>query len=759
MRIVIPILAIVLAVLFVLAVPSLVRQQKSPPSESAPQGRTDEPSTPRGPPQAAVPLQSESAAATPPQDEPEAQTHTPAPDVVAAATDVAAGQDAVAASPDASFATLGTLTAVGGNGENHGIIGSLDASQGYKLQVTTSHFGAGVELIQLAAYRKTVGADEPFTIQTLLEAQDVVNGKLHPVVRYPFAMRAISINGQTLNVEFLSWQLVEGGRDAQTVYDTAVYEFQVVDADAGDKPVLRVRRTYQVSRNSYDVRVSHQIVNLIDVPLQVVLTQSAQSDMPVPAATYMGDRRGFTAAYFNKEYDPKRIHIYKDGANLARSKVLDEQPAPGSAAPLWPNPDIPASAELAWLASISRYFTVVVHPTAGTWGASAPVPSLQQNYAGVGMDLHGLKGAAKRVDARMAIFSLTSRPLTVAPGDTASLDLGIYAGPRLREAFETDLYRSLQFSDHLILYSLGGPCTMCTFQWLARLLLWFMTAIHVVLGDWGLAIIILVLCVRMALHPITKKSQIQISKFQKQFASLQPEIEKIKKKYGDNQQKIQQEQMKLMREKGINPMNMLGCLPMFLQMPIWIALYAMLFLAIELRHQPAFYGVFQTLGEMFADKPWGFLADLSEADNFIRFADGGFTLPICGVYVPYSLNILPILMGVFFFLQTKLTTAPPPNDQARQQQKIMMIMMVTIFPLMLYPAPSGLTLYIMSSSLAGMVDSLIVRKHIKQMEAEGKLFEVKKRKPGGFMERFQKTMASRQQMLESKRKPKTRKPR
>ena len=111
----------------------------------------------------------------------------------------------------------------------------------------------------------------------------------------------------------------------------------------------------------------------------------------------------------------------------------------------------------------------------------------------------------------------------------------------MREAFDTDLYRSLQFADHLILYSLGGPCTFCTFQWLARRLLEFMTAIHFVLGDWGLAIIILVLCVRLLLHPITKKSQIQISKFQKQFASLQPEIEKIKKKYGDNKQKIQQE--------------------------------------------------------------------------------------------------------------------------------------------------------------------------------------------------------------------------
>ena len=235
--------------------------------------------------------------------------------------------------------------------------------------------------------------------------------------------------------------------------------------------------------------------------------------------------------------------------------------------------------------------------------------------------------------------------------------------------------------------------------------------------------------------------------------------DKLKKKYGDNQQKIQKEQMKLFREKGINPMNMLGCLPMFLQMPIWIALYAMLFLAIELRHQPAFYGVFQKISLWFRDEPWAFLADLSDSDKFIQFADGGFTLPLCGTFIPYAINLLPILMGVFFFLQTKLTAAPATTDQQRQQQRMMSIMMVTIFPLMLYPAPSGLTLYIMASSLAGMIDSLVVRKHIKQMEADGTLFQARKGKSSGFIERFQTALDNRRNMLSSPRPTKRRKPR
>ena len=96
--------------------------------------------------------------------------------------------------------------------------------------------------------------------------------------------------------------------------------------------------------------------------------------------------------------------------------------------------------------------------------------------------------------------------------------------------------------------------------------------------DWGVAIIILVGVVRLILHPITKKAQVNMMKMGRQMSALQPDMEKLKKRYKDDQKKLNQEMMKLYREKGVNPANMLGCLPMFLQMPIWIALYAMLYL-------------------------------------------------------------------------------------------------------------------------------------------------------------------------------------
>ena len=168
-------------------------------------------------------------------------------------------------------------------------------------------------------------------------------------------------------------------------------------------------------------------------------------------------------------------------------------------------------------------------------------------------------------------------------------------GPAQDAVFARAPYQAMKF-EKTIRYSLGGFCGVCTFQWLANLLLGFLELLHAVVFDWGVAIVILVLVVRIILHPLTKRGQIGMMKMGKQMAAVQPEINKLKKKYADDPRTLQAEQMKLFREKGINPASgALGCLPMFLQMPIWIALYAMLYYAIELRHEPAFYGVFQSM--------------------------------------------------------------------------------------------------------------------------------------------------------------------
>ena len=237
----------------------------------------------------------------------------------------------------------------------------------------------------------------------------------------------------------------------------------------------------------------------------------------------------------------------------------------------------------------------------------------------------------------------------------------------------------------------------------------------------------------------------------KQMQTLQPEIEKLKKKYKDDQSTLNAETMKLYKEKGVNPANMLGCLPMVLQMPIWVALYAMLYGAIQLRQQPAFYGIFQAI----SGGHWAFLADLSSADNFIRFHGEGFKfmLPLLNKqFTITGINLLPILMAVVYFYQQKLMAVPPANEQAAQQQR-MMKWMILLFPIMLYAYPSGLNLYILASTAGGIVDSLIVKRHIKREEEAGTLFAPaggKKNKPGGWRERLQESLESKQRAIEER---------
>jgi YidC/Oxa1 family membrane protein insertase len=289
--------------------------------------------------------------------------------------------------------------------------------------------------------------------------------------------------------------------------------------------------------------------------------------------------------------------------------------------------------------------------------------------------------------------------------------MGMYAGPLDRHILGEPPY-SLLAMDGMILYQMSSMCAFCTFQWLAHGLLWFLSAVHAVTFDWGISIIILVLVVRLLLHPITKKSQINMQRFGKQMGSIKPEIEKLQKKFGDNPKKMQQEQMRLMREHGINPLQMLGCLPMFLQMPIWLALYAMLYFAFDLRQQPAFYGVFQMFGG------WPFLSDLSSEDKFIPLG-GGFNIPLLGTHID-SINLLPLLMAVVFFIQQKYMTPPPSPTMTKeqlQQQKIMKWMMVIMFPLFMYKVPCGLTLYIFTSTCFGIMESKYVRAHIDQLDS------------------------------------------
>ncbi len=198
-------------------------------------------------------------------------------------------------------------------------------------------------------------------------------------------------------------------------------------------------------------------------------------------------------------------------------------------------------------------------------------------------------------------------------------------------------------------------------------LLWTMNKFHAVIPNYGIAIILLTLLVRILFWPLTHKSTESMKRMQE----IQPEIKALQAKHKETPQKLQQETMKLYKEKKVNPMG--GCLPMFVQIPVFIALFTVLRNAIELR---------------FAGFLW--IADLSTAENLLAGQ-----VPFIG-----SLNILPIVMSVSMIWQQKLSSpgaAATPEQQ--QQQKMMMFMMPIMMLFFFYSMPSGLVLYWTTSNL------------------------------------------------------------
>ena len=744
MRILIPIIAVLLGLAVVLAVMKQSAEAPTPPAPDTPTEQTD--------PSKVQPQQVNGEADQP---APDAKTDSPPVSTDGGDDGPAEGERSAPADEpkpppqpstqtdqSASDDSLGELHVKPVEQLTGATLGSDDPDSRFKLQAELTYYGPGIKRITLRDYDIKAKGDEPYVVQQM--------ANVGQAVVYPFQARSVSINGQEIRLSASPWDFV--GKQVDDDGAAAVtYRISIVDAAGG--PVLDIRRTFRLAIDSYDLEVEQRFVNRTGQSgqpgraLKVVWDQCTMGDARDDGAGFRGDDRQYMAGYVNPERDASRRFVFTNDTSKQRVKVIEDWQDEGYQA-YWPvREDVPVSAELVWLATLNRYFAVVVHqlPVA----ADQPPPQLDEAFARYGFEVIGEKGDQRGFDFRMAVMTLTSKPFTVDPGqdNSKTLKLGLYAGPRHPDLFKQEPYQTLSLKSTVV-YTMG--CTICTFQPLAKLLLAFLEALHYVVRDWGVAIVLLVLFVRTLLHPITKKSQINMMKMGKQMQSLAPEVEKIKKKYKDDQKMINQETMKLYRERGVNPVNMLGCLPMFLQMPIWVALYAMLYLAIQLRHQPAFYGVFQAI----SGDGWGFLRDLSVPDRFISFFDEPRYFNLIMIPFDYSsLNILPILMGVVFFVQQKLTTPPAATEEQKRQQKIMGFTTM-LFPVLMYSVPSGLTLYILSSTAIGILESYLVRKHIREQEEAGVLFEGggrKPPKPGGFRDRMQKMLEQRQRDFEKRR--------
>ena len=209
-------------------------------------------------------------------------------------------------------------------------------------------------------------------------------------------------------------------------------------------------------------------------------------------------------------------------------------------------------------------------------------------------------------------------------------------------------------------------------RWLCYPLVWVLNFFNNLIPNYGIAIILLTILVRLLFWPLTHKSTVGMKKMQE----LQPKMKEIQAKFKDNPQRLQQETWALYREAKVNPMS--SCLPMLIQIPVFIALFNVLRSAVELRYAPFLW-----------------IGDLSEPEGLFAswFPFGG-------------LNILPILMAVSTGLQSAFT----PSAGDKNQQKMMMIFMPLMMLFMFYSFPSALSLYWFLSNLFSIVQMWIIRR-------------------------------------------------
>ncbi len=281
-----------------------------------------------------------------------------------------------------------------------------------------------------------------------------------------------------------------------------------------------------------------------------------------------------------------------------------------------------------WFGIADRYFIAAAIPADSAWGAGE---------------------FAETFDGRHGAFLV--RQANLMPGQSEQLSLELFIGAK-----ELDV-----LAEHHV--DLPAAVDFGIFGFFSRILLWILQGFHGLVGNWGAAIILLTLSVKVAFWPLTQKSFASGRKMQ----ALQPKIQAMKEKFPDDPQRQGQEQMKLFQEEGVNPLG--GCIPMVIQMPVWFALYSVLLFSVDVYHAEFLY-----LRDLSSPDPWG---------------------------------VLPTLVGVLMIAQQRLTPMSPNMDPT--QQKIMR-MMPLIFVFIMYAFPSGLALYILVNTILSILQMWLVNK-------------------------------------------------
>jgi YidC/Oxa1 family membrane protein insertase len=392
-----------------------------------------------------------------------------------------------------------------------------------------------------------------------------------------------------------AWILADGASQVE-----AVFTGKLADG-------VIVHRTYRLARGSYALRVHDEVTNAGTSAWTGQIDRSVQRIPPEP-------KRGLTnpeafslsgAAWYSPE-DKYQKRKYPDFAD----KPLD--------------PDAPKGKEVkaGWIALSQHYFLT----------AWIPQPDQGALYSlTVAGALHGIDADGPQA--------------TLAPGQRITSDATLWVGPKLAAELAP------------IAPGLDRAMDYGYFTVLSQPIHWLLTKLHLLTRNWGWAIVLLVILIKLVLYPLSAAQYKSMAKMRK----FQPRIEQLKERYGDDKQKFQMAMLELYKKEKINPAG--GCLPILIQMPVFLALYYVLIEAVELRQAP-----------------WilGWINDLTSRD-------------------PYF--ILPVVNGAVMWLTQKMT----PMVGMDPMQKKMMQMMPLVMAVMFAFFPAGLVLYWVTNGTLGML--------------------------------------------------------
>jgi YidC/Oxa1 family membrane protein insertase len=405
------------------------------------------------------------------------------------------------------------------------------------------------------------------------------------------------------------WKVVE--RDA----DRVAFELELSG--------VRIVKTYSFDRDSYTFRLRLDLENGSDAPVSTGFL----IDWPAELRAELDFSEQSLAALVDGTVE--QVPIAGVGSagffgSLTGSRAPDKYDYPG---------------EIDWAGVQSTYFLAAVLPDKPTQ-ANARIVVLEPSSAGT-----------------MQVYF---DPVQIPSGQSLTREYRAYIGPKETERLEQVGSGTIASID--LGWSWVAPLT--------RGFAWLLHAIYSVVPNYGLAIILLTILVRVATAPLTVKQMRSMERMRR----VQPRMKEIQEKYADDRQRQSEEMMRLYRQEKVNPLG--GCFPMLLQLPVFIGLFYALRSSILLRQAPFF----------------GWIDDLSAPDEL-------FVLPGIGIPV----RVLPLIMGVTMFAQQKITPMQTPDPaQARMMLTIMPVMMTVLF----YQFPSGLVLYWMMSNLLAIAHQL-----------------------------------------------------